>query len=139
MKGIKRLAIMALAAAALGWTATAEAAPMLPKPFMFYSSSSNMVAFRQTVGFYMYFTQWRSTAPNWGVYNIQFASVVKGKTTQYLPLPTPWKLAKQNKGTGGWDSPKNPYCPAWPDVPEPTGLAAVGGAALLLGRRKREA
>ena len=136
--GIKKLALVALLVAAAGWTATAEAAPMLPRSFMFYSSSNNMVAFRHTAGFYMYFTQWRKNAPNWGAQNIAFATVVQGKRSN-LPLPTPWKIAKDNKGTGGWNSPRNPYKNHWPEVPEPTGIAAIGGAALLLIRRKREA
>lgn len=137
MKGIKKLALTVLAAAALGWTATANAAPILPKAFMFYSSANTMVAFRQSAGFHMYFNTWRNTAPNWGIYNISFMTGVKGNSKN-LPLPTPWKIAKDNKAGGGWVSPTNPYKDQWP-VPEPTGLAAIGGAALLLGRRKREA
>ena len=137
--GIKKLALVALLVAAAGWTATAEAAPMLPRSFMFYSSSSNMVAFRHTAGFYMYFTQWRKNAPNWGAHNIAFATVVQGKRSN-LPLPTPWKIAKDNKGNGGWATSTSPSKIVWtPGIPEPTGLAAIGGAALLLIRRKREA
>lgn len=138
MKGIKKFALIALAAAALGWSATANAAPMLPRAYMFYSPGSNMAAFHQTAGFHMYFNNWRKGAPNWGVYNISFMAGIKGNTRN-LPLPTPWKIAQNNKQTGGWVSPNNPFKEKWPNVPEPTGLAVVGAAALLLGRRKREA
>ena len=138
MKGFKKLALIVLAAAALGFSATAKAAPILPRAYMFYSAGNNMVAFHQTAGFHMYFNTWRNSAPNWGAYNISFMTGVKGNSKN-LPLPTPWKIAKDNKSTGGWVSPKNPYQENWPNVPEPTGLAVIAGAGLLLGRRKREA
>ncbi len=138
MKGIKKLALIALAAAALGWSASANAAPILPRAYMFYSAGNSMAAFHQTAGFHMYLNNWRTSAPNWGVYNISFMTGVKGNAKN-LPLPTPWKIAKDNKAGGGWVSPTNPYKENWPNVPEPTGIAVIGGAALLLGRRKREA
>lgn len=134
MKGVKRLAILAALTVA-GWTASSEAAVILPKPYMFYTAGTG-AAFHHSTTFHMYFASWRSYKNAWAPANIQWANWVKGVyggTSHFVPMPAPWKIAKEYKSTGGWNSPKNPY------VPEPTSLAFLGTGALLLARRKRQA
>jgi len=137
----KRLAVLA-AAALMSLAASTQAAPMLPRPFTFYQKGHQKVALTHFPTFHMYFMAWREVNAKWQPGNINLVKQYLDRNRSGKPLPPPpwYKVLKGGGksssgggggGTGGGGTK--------PPIPEPTSLALLGGGALFLIRRKREA
>lgn len=136
--GPKKLAVLA-AATLLGLAASSQAAPMLPRPFTFYQKGHQNLSFSCFPSFHMYFMAWRDVKTSWQPQNIySITQYLNGKTGNGKAYTPPWYKIFNNKAVLPV-IPSHPQSHPHPPIPEPTSLALLGGGALFLIRRKREA
>jgi hypothetical protein len=113
---------------------------MLPKPFAFYNKGKSVANFRHSTTFHMYFAAWRQHRGRWAPGNIDFVKwYTKDKPAGKALPPPPWYKVLKGGGTGGGGGGGGKPKPPKPPIPEPTSLALLGGGAMFLVRRKREA
>jgi hypothetical protein len=134
----KRFIAGIAAAILLSMAAGSQAAPMLPKPYMFYQKGRSIVHYRHNTTFWMYFSAWRGKN-RWNPQNISYVKMyLDGKKGKPLP-PPPWYKVLKSGGTSGTSTGGNnkPTNGDRPPIPEPTSLAILGLGGMYLMRRKR--